>query len=85
MLHFRFCQKFNVVMICKETLRPLSLIVMYFLFFVMSGLTPIRPNMVNICDAFGMADDGKNVVVRKILNPKNEVVCLFEDHAKTTE
>ncbi|CAH2054603.1 unnamed protein product, partial [Iphiclides podalirius] len=51
------------VMLGKETLRPLTLVMMYFLFFVMSGLTPVRPNMVNICGALGMSQDGKDVVL----------------------
>ncbi|CAH0731940.1 unnamed protein product, partial [Brenthis ino] len=55
--------KFRYVMLCKETLRPLTLVMMYFLFFVMSGLTPIRPNLVNVCGAFGMAQDGKQIVL----------------------
>lgn len=29
----------------------------------MSGLYPIKPNMVNVCSALGMADDSKNIVV----------------------
>ncbi|XP_032522237.1 facilitated trehalose transporter Tret1-like [Danaus plexippus] len=55
--------KIRYVIMCKETLRPLTLVVMYFLFFVMSGLTPIRPNLVNVCGAFGMAQDSKQVVL----------------------
>ncbi|KOB65398.1 Sugar transporter [Operophtera brumata] len=47
----------------RETLRPLTLVMMYFMFFVMSGLSPIRPNMVNVCGAFGMAGDPKNIVL----------------------
>nr|XP_049693679.1 facilitated trehalose transporter Tret1-2 homolog [Helicoverpa armigera] len=59
----RFFTKFNIVMLCKETLRPLTLTMLYFTFVVMSGLTPVKPNMVNVCSAFGMADDSKNIVV----------------------
>ncbi|CAH2095258.1 unnamed protein product [Euphydryas editha] len=55
--------KFKYVMLCKETLRPLSLVVMYFLFFVMSGLTPLRPNLINVCGALGMSQDGKRIVL----------------------
>ncbi|RVE53403.1 hypothetical protein evm_001973 [Chilo suppressalis] len=58
----RFLLKFRYVIITKETLRPLTLMVLYFLFHSMSGLSPIRPNMVNVCGAFGMADDGKHIV-----------------------
>ncbi|XP_049886139.1 facilitated trehalose transporter Tret1-like [Pectinophora gossypiella] len=59
----RWLLRFRYIMLCKETLRPWTLIIMYFTFYVMSGLTPIRPNMVNVCSAFGMADDGKNIVL----------------------
>ncbi|XP_038207397.1 facilitated trehalose transporter Tret1-like [Zerene cesonia] len=55
--------KFRYVMFCKETLRPLQLIVLYFMFYVMSGLTPVKPNMVNVCGAFGMPNDGKQIVM----------------------
>lgn len=69
MLIFRRILKFRYVMLCKETLRPLTLVMMYFLFFVMSGLTPIKPNLVNVCGAFGMDQDGKKIVV--------SVICYF--------
>ncbi|XP_013139503.1 PREDICTED: facilitated trehalose transporter Tret1-like isoform X1 [Papilio polytes] len=59
----RSIYKFRYVMLGKETMRPLVLVMMYFLFYVMSGLAPIRPNMVNICGALGMAQDGKVVVL----------------------
>ncbi|CAH0596283.1 unnamed protein product [Chrysodeixis includens] len=59
----RFFVKFNIIMLCKETLRPLLLTMLYFTFVVMSGLTPVKPNMVNVCSAFGMADDSNNIVV----------------------
>ncbi|XP_041983285.1 facilitated trehalose transporter Tret1-like [Aricia agestis] len=55
--------KSKYVMFCKETMRPMYLVMMYFLFYVMSGLTPIRPNMANVCGAFGMAQDGKQIVL----------------------
>ncbi|XP_022130999.2 facilitated trehalose transporter Tret1 [Pieris rapae] len=55
--------KFRYVIFCKETLRPLQLTMLYFLFYVMSGLTPIKPNMVNICGAFGMPQNGKKIVM----------------------
>lgn len=61
---YRGFLKFRYVMITKETLRPFSLVIMYFLFHSMSGLTPIKPNMVNVTGALGMPDDGKNIVVR---------------------
>ncbi|CAG9793501.1 unnamed protein product [Diatraea saccharalis] len=63
----RIYLKFRYVMIAKETLRPFVLMIMYFLFISMTGLTPIRPNMINICDAFGMADGGKNIAVNRII------------------
>ncbi|KAG6462357.1 hypothetical protein O3G_MSEX013211 [Manduca sexta] len=59
----RFCLKFKFVMLVKATLRPLALGLLYFMFYVMSGLTPIRPNMVNICGAFGMDENGKQIVL----------------------
>lgn len=62
-INFRFVLKFRYVMLSKETLRPWTLVMMYFTFFVMSGLGPIRPNMINVCGAFGMPDGGKNILV----------------------
>ncbi|XP_013139502.1 PREDICTED: facilitated trehalose transporter Tret1-like [Papilio polytes] len=59
----RSMYKFRYVMLAKETLRPLIFVMVYFMFYVMSGLTPIKPNMVNICGAFGMAQDGKDIVL----------------------
>lgn len=59
----RFFVKFNIVMLCKETLRPLFFTLVYFTCFVMSGLYPIKPYMVNVCGAMGMASDGKTIVV----------------------
>lgn len=62
-------------MLSKETLRPLTLVMMYFMFFVMSGLSPIRPNMVNVCGAFGMTGDPKNIVVS--LSRDFVMICNF--------
>ncbi|KAJ0172282.1 hypothetical protein K1T71_012255 [Dendrolimus kikuchii] len=59
----RYILKFRYVMLCKKTLRPLILVMMFFMFVAMSGFIPIRPNMVNVCGAFGMADDGKNIAL----------------------
>ncbi|CAK1545673.1 unnamed protein product [Leptosia nina] len=59
----RTALKFRYVIFCKETLRPLQLSMLYFLFFVMSGLNPIKPNMVNICGALGMPHDGRQIVM----------------------
>ncbi|KAJ0172281.1 hypothetical protein K1T71_012254 [Dendrolimus kikuchii] len=59
----RYFLKFKHDMFIKETLRPFSMILLYFLFYEMSSLTPLRPNMVNICGAVGMADDGKHIVL----------------------
>ncbi|XP_050680042.1 facilitated trehalose transporter Tret1-like isoform X2 [Leptidea sinapis] len=59
----RSIYKFRYIMMAKETLRPLTLVVLYFMFYVMSGLQPIRPNMVNVCGALGMPLDGKQVVL----------------------
>ncbi|XP_028041478.1 facilitated trehalose transporter Tret1-like [Bombyx mandarina] len=59
----RYILKIKCVMFCKETLRPLTLVILYFMFYTMSGLIPIRPNMVNVCGAFGMVDNGKKIVL----------------------
>ncbi|CAG9112660.1 unnamed protein product [Plutella xylostella] len=66
--------KFRYVMLSKETLRPFSFIMSYFAFLVMSGLAPIRPNLVNVCDAFGMATGGKNVAL--MVGVITVVVCV---------
>ncbi|KAI5645798.1 sugar transporter domain-containing protein [Phthorimaea operculella] len=59
----RWVLRVRYVMLCKETLRPLSMVLMYFLFYVMCSTAPIRPNLINLCGAFGMPDDGKNIVL----------------------
>ncbi|CAK1593812.1 unnamed protein product [Parnassius mnemosyne] len=59
----RSLYKFRHVIITKETLRPLIFIIIYFLFYIMSGVTPLKPNLVNICGAFGMAQDGKEIII----------------------
>ncbi|CAH0402314.1 unnamed protein product [Chilo suppressalis] len=59
----RIYLKFRYVLMAKETLRPFTMLMMYFMFVCMTGLGPIRPNMINICGAFGMAYDGKNIAV----------------------
>ncbi|XP_011551730.2 facilitated trehalose transporter Tret1 [Plutella xylostella] len=51
------------ILLAKETLRPFALVMAYFLFYTMSGLLPIRPNMVNVCKALGMKYDAKAIVV----------------------
>lgn len=61
--YFRFILKFRFIMLSKETLRPLTLVMMYFMFYAMSGVGPVRPNLVNVCGAFGMPDAGKNILV----------------------
>lgn len=67
--------KFNIVMLCKETLRPLSFTLLYFTFFVMSGLYPLKPYMVNVCGAMGMATEGKTIVVSfKFFNNNNKIL-----------
>lgn len=73
----RSIYKFRYVMLGKETMRPLVLVMMYFLFYVMSGLAPIRPNMVNICGALGMAQDGKVVVVRNFIYVQTQYILLW--------
>jgi hypothetical protein len=55
--------KIKHVFLVRETLRPFLLVIAYFFFHTMSGLGPIRPNMVNICGALGMKYDSKRIVV----------------------
>ncbi|XP_072933466.1 facilitated trehalose transporter Tret1-like [Epargyreus clarus] len=55
--------KFNYVMLAKETMRPLTLVMMYFLFYVMSGFSALRPNLVNVCGALGMPQDGRKIAL----------------------
>lgn len=55
--------KFKNIFLAKETMRPFILVMAYFLFHTMSGLSPVRPNMVNICKALGMKYDSKAIVV----------------------
>ncbi|XP_026761515.1 facilitated trehalose transporter Tret1-like [Galleria mellonella] len=59
----RTIDRFRYVMMSKETVRPLTLVILYFAFHIMSGYIPIRPNMVNVCGAFGMPDDGKDITL----------------------
>ncbi|KAG6438840.1 hypothetical protein O3G_MSEX000266, partial [Manduca sexta] len=58
----RIMFKFKHVLLVKETMRPFTLVMAYFLFHTMSGLLPVRPNMVNICKALGMKYDSKTIV-----------------------
>lgn len=51
------------VFFVKETMRPFMLVMAYFFFHTMSGTTPIRPNMINLCKALGMKYNSKNIVV----------------------
>lgn len=55
--------KYKYVFFVKETLRPFGLVMAYFFFHTMSGLIPVRPNMVNVCKALGMKFDPKGIVV----------------------
>ena len=55
--------KFKYVFFVKETMRPFMLVMAYFFFHTMSGLLPVRPNMVNVCKALGMKFDPKALVV----------------------
>ncbi|XP_041983033.1 facilitated trehalose transporter Tret1-like [Aricia agestis] len=59
----RMINKMRHVFFVKETLRPFSLVMAYFFFHTMSGFIPVRPNMVNLCKALGMAADPKLIVV----------------------
>lgn len=60
-------KKFKYVVFVKETMRPFSLVMAYFMFHTMSGLIPVRPNMVNFCKALGMKYDSKTIVVSTYL------------------
>ncbi|XP_013186213.2 facilitated trehalose transporter Tret1 [Amyelois transitella] len=59
----RIALKFKHVLLVKETMRPFALVMAYFMFHTMSGLAPVKPNMVNLCSALGMKYDAKTVVV----------------------
>ncbi|CAH2095260.1 unnamed protein product [Euphydryas editha] len=59
----RMFLKFKCIMFAKETMRPFKLVMAYFFFHSMSGLQPVRPNMVNLCRALGMKFDPKAIVV----------------------
>ncbi|XP_053615226.1 facilitated trehalose transporter Tret1-like isoform X2 [Plodia interpunctella] len=59
----RIALKFKHVLFVKETMRPFALVMAYFMFHTMSGLAPVKPNMVNLCSALGMKYDAKTVVV----------------------
>ncbi|XP_023948775.2 facilitated trehalose transporter Tret1 [Bicyclus anynana] len=55
--------KYKYLFFVKETMRPFTLVMAYFFFHTMSGLLPVRPNMVNVCKALGMKFDPKSIVV----------------------
>ncbi|CAK1545675.1 unnamed protein product [Leptosia nina] len=59
----RTISKFKHELFVKETMRPFVLVMAYFFFYTLSGLAPVRPNMVNVCRALGMKYDPKNIVV----------------------
>ncbi|XP_022131116.2 facilitated trehalose transporter Tret1 [Pieris rapae] len=59
----RMINKFRNVLFVKETMRPFALVMAYFFFYTLSGLAPVKPNMVNVCRALGMKYDPKNIVV----------------------
>lgn len=59
----RISLKFKYIMFAKETMRPFRLVMAYFFFHTMSGLQPVKPNMVNLCKALGMKFDSKAIVV----------------------
>lgn len=59
----RIILKYKHVFLVKETMRPFTLVMAYFLFYLFSGLMPIRPNMVNFCKALGMKYETKTIVV----------------------
>ncbi|XP_053615234.1 facilitated trehalose transporter Tret1-like isoform X5 [Plodia interpunctella] len=55
--------KFRYVMLCKETIRPLMLTIMYFSFHILSGYAALRPNLVNVCGALGMPGTRNNIMI----------------------
>ncbi|XP_063375729.1 facilitated trehalose transporter Tret1-like [Cydia amplana] len=59
----RIVLKYKHVFLVKETMRPFALVMAYFLFYLFSGLMPIRPNMINFCKALGMKYKTKTIVV----------------------
>ncbi|XP_038207163.1 facilitated trehalose transporter Tret1-like [Zerene cesonia] len=59
----RIVLQFKHVFFVKETMRPFALVMGYFFFYTLSGLSPVRPNMVNVCRALGMKFDPKTIVV----------------------
>ncbi|XP_075984887.1 facilitated trehalose transporter Tret1-like isoform X2 [Anticarsia gemmatalis] len=62
-MYQRAILKIKYVFLVKETLRPFALVMAYFFFHTMSGISPFKPNMVNVCRALGMKYDSKNIVV----------------------
>nr|XP_032522293.1 facilitated trehalose transporter Tret1-like isoform X1 [Danaus plexippus plexippus]XP_032522295.1 facilitated trehalose transporter Tret1-like isoform X2 [Danaus plexippus plexippus] len=59
----RYILRLKHLLFVKETMRPFGLVMAYFFFYTMSGLLPVRPNMVNVCKALGMKFDSKAIVV----------------------
>ncbi|KAJ0172277.1 hypothetical protein K1T71_012250 [Dendrolimus kikuchii] len=59
----RISYKIKNVLLVKETIRPFLLVMAYFLFHTMSGLAPVKPNMVNVCKTLGMGYNPKTIVV----------------------
>ncbi|GBP96966.1 Facilitated trehalose transporter Tret1 [Eumeta japonica] len=59
----RSISKIRYVLLKGDTLRPFTLVMAYFLFHTMSGLGPVKPNMINLCRAMAMKYDPKNLVV----------------------
>lgn len=79
-LYKKIIFKFNNVFFVKETMRPFALVIAYFLFHTMSGIIPMRPNMVNVCKALGMKFDPKAIVVSRLFFCCYLNVILMRSH-----
>lgn len=74
----RFKLRVKHILLAKETLRPFTLVMAYFLFYTMSGLASVKPNMVNVCRALGMMYDAKTIVVSGWLKNKPNFFLLMD-------
>ncbi|VVC95131.1 unnamed protein product [Leptidea sinapis] len=81
----RIIQKFRHVFFVKETMRPFSLVMAYFFFHTMSGLLPVRPNMVNVCRALGMKYDPKIITCLRPHKSSRRCVLLRIKHIPEPE
>lgn len=52
----------------------------------MSGLYPLKPYMVNVCGAMGMATEGKTIVVSfKFFNNNNKILIQHRAQKLTSK